>query len=160
MASPVMQISPIPSSSPLQRLLTFKDRTTTTATPASTAGTITSLPSSIPFSSSPLDSLFSDPIFSVFFSSNFNSARFSSTAFSSGSATAHAKKLQDGIRLIEKQLRSKVLSSHDDFLSQLSSLCDAESAVSGLRSAIADPNHQIQSKTLQLSNLHRTTELL
>ncbi|XP_028059709.1 uncharacterized protein LOC114263391 [Camellia sinensis] len=174
MASPTIQISPIPSSSPLQRLSTFKDRTTTTATPASAAGTITSPPSSIPFSSSPLDSLFSDLIFSVFFSSDFDFTRFSSTTFSSSSATARTEKLQDGVRLPEKQLCSEVLSSHDDLLSQLSSLCDAESAVSGLRSAIttlqsfarrvlseiADPNHQIRSKTLQLSNLHRTTELL
>ncbi|CAL5335411.1 unnamed protein product [Camellia sinensis] len=174
MAAPAIPRSPIPSSSPLQRLSTFKDRTTTTATPTSAAGTITSPPSSIPFSSSPLDSLSSDPIFSVFFSSDFDSARFSSAALSSGSAASRAEKLQDGIRLLEKQLRSEVLSRHDDLLSQLSSLRDAESAVSALRSAvttlqssvrrvrseIADPNRQIRSKTLQLSNLHRTTELL
>ncbi|XP_059664903.1 conserved oligomeric Golgi complex subunit 5 [Cornus florida] len=169
MASPAIQRSPLPSSSssPLQRLSTFKDRTTNTPNSTTT-------PPSTSFSFSPLDSFSSDPIFSAFLSSDFDSTRFSSAALSSGSAAARAEKLQDGIRLLEKQLRSEVLSRHHDLLSQLSSLRDADSSLAALRSAvstlqssvrrvrseIADPHRQIRAKTLQLSNLHRTTELL
>ncbi|XP_057461673.1 LOW QUALITY PROTEIN: conserved oligomeric Golgi complex subunit 5-like [Actinidia eriantha] len=160
MASPTIQRS----SSPLQRLSTFKERNTSTAsiTPSSAA------------TNTPLDSLASDPIFSAFLSHDFDSARFSSLALSSGSAAARAEKLQDGIRLLEKQLRSEVLSRHHDLLSQLVSIREADSALSFLRSGvatlqssvrrvrseIADPHRQIRAKTLQLSNLHRTTELL
>ncbi|GFZ05503.1 golgi transport complex protein-like protein [Actinidia rufa] len=88
MASPTIQRS----SSPLQRLSTFKERNTPTAsiTPSSAA------------TNTPLDSLASDPIFSAFLSHDFDSARFSSLALSSGSAAARAEKLQDGIRLLEK----------------------------------------------------------
>ncbi|KAL6983257.1 Conserved oligomeric Golgi complex subunit [Sarracenia purpurea var. burkii] len=175
MASPTIHRSPVTStSSPLQRLSTFKDRTTTatsaTATPPSSA-----TPTNTPFSSSsPLDSFTSDPIFSAFLSQDFDSARFSSLALSSGSAAARAEKLQEGIRLLEKQLRSEVLSRYHDLLSQLSSIREADSALSGIRSAvstlqstvrrvrseIAEPHRQICAKTLQLSNLHHTSELL
>ncbi|KAK9065273.1 hypothetical protein SSX86_016656 [Deinandra increscens subsp. villosa] len=144
----------------VQRLPTFKDRTT----PASSASSSLSL----------LDSFASDPIFSKFLSSDFDSTQFSSEALSSGTAAARAEKIQDGIRLLEKQLRSEVLSRHDDLLSQLSSVKDADSSLSSIRSAvstlqssvrrirseIADPNRQIRSKTVQLSNLHFTVDLL
>ncbi|KAI3780433.1 hypothetical protein L2E82_10414 [Cichorium intybus] len=162
MASPAVQRSSI------QRLPTFKDRTT-----ATTAGNPSS--STPPSSSlSLLDSFASDPIFSKFLSSDFDSTRFSSEALSSGTAAARAEKIQDGIRLLEKQLRSEVLSRHNDLLSQLSSVKDADSSLSSIRSAvstlqssvrrvrseIADPNRQIRSKTVQLSNLHFTVDLL
>ncbi|KAI3740802.1 hypothetical protein L2E82_31276 [Cichorium intybus] len=95
-------------------------------------------------------------------------------ALSSDTAAARAEKIQDGIRLLEKQLRSEVRSRHNDFLSQLSSVKDANSSLSSIRSAvstlqssvcrvrseIADPNRHIQSKTVQLSNLHFTIDLL
>ncbi|KAI3732131.1 hypothetical protein L1987_63329 [Smallanthus sonchifolius] len=159
MASPAIQRTSV------QRLPTFKDRTT--------AGTSSS--SAPPSSSlSLLDSFASDPIFSKFLSSDFDSTRFSSEALSSGTAAARAEKIQDGIRLLEKQLRSEVLSRHDDLLSQLSSVKDADSSLSSIRSAvstlqssvrrirseIAEPNRQIRSKTLQLSNLHFAVDLL
>lgn len=162
MASPTVQRSSI------QRLPTFKDRTT-----ATNAGNSSS--SSPPSSSlSLLDSFASDPIFSKFLSSDFDSTRFSSEALSSGTAAARAEKIQDGIRLLEKQLRTEVLSRHNDLLSQLSSVKDADSSLSSIRSAvstlqssvrrvrseIADPNRQIRSKTVQLSNLHFTVDLL
>ncbi|KAJ0668490.1 putative oligomeric Golgi complex subunit 5 protein [Helianthus annuus] len=145
----------------------FEDRTTTTtATPSSSTGTSSSL--------SLLDSFASDPIFSKFLSSDFNSTQFSSDALSSGTAAARAEKIQDGIRLLEKQLRSEVLNRHDDLLAQLSSVKDADSSLASIRSAvstlqssvrrirseIADPNRQIRSKTVQLSNLHFTVDLL
>ncbi|KAJ0755566.1 putative oligomeric Golgi complex subunit 5 protein [Helianthus annuus] len=159
--------SPAVHRTSIQRVSTFKDRaTTTTATPSSSTGTSSSL--------SLLDSFASDPIFSKFLSSDFNSTQFSSDALSSGTAAARAEKIQDGIRLLEKQLRSEVLNRHDDLLAQLSSVKDADSSLASIRSAvstlqssvgrirseIADPNRQIRSKTVQLSNLHFTVDLL
>ncbi|XP_071714797.1 conserved oligomeric Golgi complex subunit 5-like [Rutidosis leptorrhynchoides] len=155
--------SPAVQRSSTQRLPTFKITTTSSAPP-----TTTTTPSSL------LDSFASDPIFSKFLSSDFNSTKFSSEALSSGTAAARAEKIQDGIHLLEKQLRSEVLSRHDDLLSQLSSVKDADSSLSTIRSAvsslqssvrrvrseIADPNRQIRSKTVQLSNLHVTVDLL
>ncbi|KAM7503049.1 hypothetical protein LguiB_001953 [Lonicera macranthoides] len=161
--------------SPLHRLSTFKDRTTTTTNPT-TPTTPTSrspLASSSP-SSSPLDSFSSDPIFSAFLSPDFDSTKFSSSALSSGSPASTVEKLQDGIRHLEKQLRSEVLTRHPELFSQLSSIKDAESALSTVRSSlsnlqssvrrirseIADPNRQIRLKTAQLSNLHTAVTLL
>ncbi|KAJ0680471.1 putative oligomeric Golgi complex subunit 5 protein [Helianthus annuus] len=159
--------SPAVHRTSIQRVSTFKDRTTTTtATPSSSTGTSSSL--------SLLDSFASDPIFSKFLSSDFNSTQFSSDALSSGTAAARAEKIQDGIRLLEKQLRSEVLNRHDDLLAQLSSVKDADLSLASIRSAvstlqssvrrirseIADPNRQIRSKTVQLSNLHFTVDLL
>ncbi|KAL9999915.1 putative oligomeric Golgi complex subunit 5 protein [Helianthus debilis subsp. tardiflorus] len=89
--------SPAVHRTSIQRVSTFKERTTTTATPSSSTGTSSSL--------SLLDSFASDPIFSKFLSSDFNSTQFSSDALSSGTAAARAEKIQDGIRLLEKQLR-------------------------------------------------------
>ncbi|GAB2275180.1 Conserved oligomeric Golgi complex subunit [Dionaea muscipula] len=181
MASPAIQRSPIAStaagtitstattnsvSSPLQRLSTFKDRDRDHQ--PSSGLTHSSPPTD------PLSSFSTDPIFSLFLSPDFDSLRFSSHALSTGSAASTAENLQNGIRLLEQQLRSEVLSRHQDLLSQLSSLRDAESALSVVRSAvsslhsslrrvrseIADPNRQIRSKTTQLSNLHQTYELL
>ncbi|KAJ0436819.1 putative oligomeric Golgi complex subunit 5 protein [Helianthus annuus] len=155
--------SPAVHRTSIQRVSTFKDRTTTTTATPSTSSSL-----------SLLDSFASDPIFSKFLSSDFNSTQFSSDALSSGTAAARAEKIQDGIRLLEKQLRSEVLNRHDDLLAQLSSVKDADSSLASIRSAvstlqssvrrirseIADPNRQIRSKTVQLSNLHFTVDLL
>ncbi|GAB4846170.1 hypothetical protein Ancab_025168 [Ancistrocladus abbreviatus] len=171
MASPAIQRSPLPSSStasPLQSLSTFKDRDLSSSSP------LPQLPLPSPLTPNPLSSFSSDPIFSLFLSPNFDCVRFSSHALSTGSSASTAEKIQDGIRLLEKELRSEVLSRHDDLFSQLSSLRDAESAlaivrlavstlqtsVRGVRSDIADPNRQIRSKTAQLLNIHKTSELL
>ncbi|KAK2377715.1 conserved oligomeric Golgi complex subunit [Trifolium repens] len=157
MASPAAARSPATSAAtPLQRLTTFKHPTTTTT------------------ASSALDSLASDPIFSAFLSPSFSSTTFSAAALSSGSPASTAEKLHHAIGLLENQLRSEVLSRHDELLSQLSSLHHADHALSTLRSALSslqsslrrlrselsDPHRSIASKTAQLSNLHRTTELL
>ncbi|XP_077231975.1 Golgi transport complex protein-like protein isoform X1 [Tasmannia lanceolata] len=163
MASPSIHRSSVPSS-PLQRLSTFKDRSNLPSIISSSSSS----------SSSPLDTFSSDPVFSAFLSPDFDSTRFSSQALSSGSAAARAEKLEDGIHLLEKQLRSEVLSRHDDLLAQLSSLKEAESALSTVRSGIstlqssvrrirheiAEPHRQIRLKTVQLSNLHQTADLL
>jgi hypothetical protein len=162
---------PATATSPsLHRLSTFKDRATVNSPPTNQ----TSTPASPTSRSSPLDSFASDPIFSAFLSPDFDSSKFSSAALSSGSAAASVEKLQDGIRHLEKQLRSEVLTRHPELFSQLSSIKDAESALSSIRSAlstvqssvrriraeIADPNRQIRLKTIQLSNLHSTVELI
>lgn len=158
--------------SPLQRLSTFKDvstaPTTTTPNPPSSTPAPLAPPSSV------LDSFSSDPIFSAFLSPDFDSTRFSSAALSSGSAASRIEKLQEGLRQLDSQLRHEVLSRHQDFLQQLSSLKAADSALSSIRSSVSalqssirkirselsDPHRTISTKTLQLSNLHSTTELL
>ncbi|KAJ0051715.1 hypothetical protein Pint_01402 [Pistacia integerrima] len=156
------------SASPLHRLSTFKSSSITT--PTST----TAPPSTTTTSASPLDAFARDPILSAFLSPSFSSTSFSSAALSSGSPASTAEKLHQAIRLLENQLRSEVLSRHTDLLNQLSSLNHAEHALSTVRSAISslqssvrlvrselsDPYKSIKSKTVQLSNLHRTTELL
>ncbi|KAK9153286.1 hypothetical protein Sjap_000766 [Stephania japonica] len=158
--------SPSSQSSPLHRLSTFKDISSAAA--AATAASTTST------AATPLESFSSDPVFSAFLSPGFSAAQFSSQALSSGSAAARAENLHDGIRLLEKQLRSEVLSRHHDLLGQLSSLKDADAALSVVRSGIAtlqsslrrcrqeiaDPRRHIRLKTLQLSNLHHTLELV
>ncbi|XP_009619913.2 conserved oligomeric Golgi complex subunit 5 [Nicotiana tomentosiformis] len=172
MASPAIQRSPHhppstpPSSSPLQRLSTFRSTTTTTPTPTPHTP-LTPSPS-------PLDSFTSDPIFSSFLSSDFDSTTFSSAALSSGSAASRIEKLQEGLNLLNNQLRHEVLTRHHDLLNQLTSLRAAESALSSLRSSVSslqsslrrvrselsDPHQLISKHTLQLNNLHSTTELL
>ncbi|KAF2290664.1 hypothetical protein GH714_014924 [Hevea brasiliensis] len=109
-----------------------------------------------------------------FLSPSFSSTSFSSAALSSGSPASTAEHLHHAIRLLESQLRTEVLSRHTELLNQLSSLKHAEHALSTVRSAVSslqssvrrvrselsEPHKSIQSKTLQLSNLHCTTELL
>ncbi|XP_068657268.1 conserved oligomeric Golgi complex subunit 5-like [Aristolochia californica] len=158
--SPRVHRSSIPPSH-LQRLSTFKEKPSVTA----------SAPHS---SASPLDSFASDPVFSAFLSPDFSSTKFSSQALTSGSAAASAERLQEAIRLLEAQIRSEVLSRHNELLFQLSSLKDGQSALAVVRSGIstlqssvrrvrheiAEPHRNIRLQTVQLSNLHATSELL
>ncbi|XP_060201077.1 conserved oligomeric Golgi complex subunit 5 [Lycium barbarum] len=145
----------------IQRLSTFKDRSTPT-------GTLTPTPTT------PLSSFTSDPIFSSFLTSDFDSTRFSSHALSSGSAASRIEKLQEGLNLLNTQLRTEVLTRHQDLLNQLTSLRAAEHALSTLRSSVtslqsslkrtrtelSDPHQVIYVNTLRLNNLHSTIELL
>ncbi|MQL71912.1 hypothetical protein Taro_004265 [Colocasia esculenta] len=156
--------------STLQKLATFKDKPPSTPPPPSSSFSS----SSAAVSSSPLDSFAADPVFSAFLSPDFDSAQFCSQALTSNSAASRAEHLQDGIRQLEKQLRSEVLSRHGGLLSQLSSLRDAESALSTVRSGVsslqsslrrvrlevAEPRRQLHAHTVQLSNLHHTADLL
>ncbi|KAG6469387.1 hypothetical protein ZIOFF_074102 [Zingiber officinale] len=114
-------------SSPLQKLGTFKNPSTSN-TAASSADASRS--------PSPLEAFASDPIFSAFLSPEFDSDRFSSQALSSGSVAALAESLQDAIRLIQSHLRMEVLSSHPAFLSQLVSLRSSESSLASVRSGV------------------------
>ncbi|GKV35165.1 hypothetical protein SLEP1_g43469 [Rubroshorea leprosula] len=160
-ATPTTASSPFP----LQRLSTFKTPSSS-STPFSS--TTTTTPSSL------LDSFANDPILSPFLSPSFSSTSFSSAALSSGSPASTAEHLLQAIRLLDSQLRSHVLSHHPLLLTQLSSLKNAELSLSTLRSSVSslqsslhrirselsDPHKAVLSKTAQLSNLHRTSELL
>ncbi|XP_072984460.1 conserved oligomeric Golgi complex subunit 5 [Typha latifolia] len=146
------------STSPLQKLATFKEAT--------------SLP--LPSTASPLDSLASDPIFSAFLSPSFDPALFSSQALSSGSAASRAEHLHESIRLLNVHLRSEVLSRHPHLLSHLLSLRSASSSLSSLRPAaaslsssllrarldLAAPRRALLSHSLQLSHLLASADLL
>lgn len=115
-----------------------------------------------------------DKVFSKFLVQNFNTTQFASEALSSGSAAASSEKLQEGIQLLEKQLRSEVFLRHDELLQQLSSLKETESVLTvvragveslqastqRVRSEIAEPYKQIKTKSRQLASLHDTVELL
>ncbi|GLT63331.1 hypothetical protein SLA2020_359040 [Shorea laevis] len=158
-ATPSTASSPFPH----QRLSTFKNPSSSPP-PSST----TTIPSSL------LDSFAYDPILSPFLSTSFSSTSFSAAALSSGSPASTAEHLLQAIHLLDSQLRSHVLSHHPLLLSQLSSLKNAELSLSTLRSSVSslqsslhrirselsDPHKAVLSKTLQLSNLHRTSELL
>ncbi|XVF29406.1 hypothetical protein REPUB_Repub15cG0118400 [Reevesia pubescens] len=151
------------SSSPLHRLSTFKHPSSSSATAASP-----------PPPSSLLDSFAKDPILSPFLSPSFSSTSFSSAALSSGSPASTAEHLLQAIRQLDSQLRSHVLSNHPLLLTQLSSLNNTELSLSTLRSSISslqsslsrvrselsEPHNSVLSKTVQLSNLHKTSELL
>ncbi|KAL0353953.1 UNVERIFIED_CONTAM: Conserved oligomeric Golgi complex subunit [Sesamum angustifolium] len=166
MASPAM------SRSPLQRLSTFKN--TAAATPTTTTATAAATPTPLSPVPSHLDTFSSDPIFSAFLSPDFNPTQFSTAALSSGSAASRIEKLQEGLRLLDTQLRHEVLSRHQELLQQLSSVKAAESSLSSLRSSISslqssvrharselsDPHRVISAQTHQLNNLHSTSLLL
>ncbi|KAL6543351.1 Conserved oligomeric Golgi complex subunit [Orobanche hederae] len=154
--------------SPLQRLSTFKSTPSAVATPSSTTAATTPLPLSP--SPSKLDTFSSDAIFSAFLSPDFNPTQFSSAALSSGSAASRIEKLQEGLRLLDTQLRQDVLSRHHDLLDQLSSIKVTESSLFSLRSSLSslqsyirrtrtelsEPHRVIEVQTHQLNNLHST----
>lgn len=116
----------------------------------------------------------SDKIFSNFLVADFNATQFASEALSSGSAAASSEKLQEGIQLLEKQLRSEVFLRHDELLQQLSSLKETESVLTVVRAGveslqastqrvraeIAEPYKHIKTKSKQLASLHDTVKLL
>ncbi|KAE8718327.1 SKP1/ASK-interacting protein 16 isoform 1 [Hibiscus syriacus] len=163
MVSPAPLQRPTASSSPLHRLSTFKN-------PAASPHA----PPPPPPPSSILDSFAKDSILSPFLSPSFSSTTFSSAALSSGSPASTAEHLLQAIRQLDSQIRSHVLANHPLLLTQLSSLNNAEVSLSTLRSSISslqssvrrvrseltEPHNSILSKTVQLSNLHKTSELL
>lgn len=116
----------------------------------------------------------SDKIFSKFLVNDFNATQFASEALSSGSAAASSEKLQEGILLLERQLRSEVFLRHDELLQQLSSLKETEGVLTvvrggveslqastqRVRAEIAEPYKHIKTKSKQLASLHDTVELL
>jgi hypothetical protein len=115
-----------------------------------------------------------DSVFAKFLVDDYNATQFASEALSSGSAAFPLEKLQEGIQLLEKQLRSEVFFRHDELLQQISSLKETESVLTvvragaeslqastqRVRSEIAEPYKQIKAKSRQLASLHDTVELL
>lgn len=121
-----------------------------------------------------LEEIEGDEIFSRFLAPNFNATTFASQVLANGTAVASARKLGEGIVLLEKQLRSEVVHRHGELLQQLTSLQETESvlavvrsgvnslqaSVQRVRSEIAEPYKLIKLKTGQLAALHDTMELL
>jgi hypothetical protein len=115
-----------------------------------------------------------DSVFAKFLAEDFSPTQFASEALSSGSAASSSEKLQEGIQLLEKQLRSEVFLRRDELLQQLSNLKETESVLTvvragveslqastqRVRSEIAEPYKQIKIKSRQLASLHDTVELL
>jgi hypothetical protein len=115
-----------------------------------------------------------DSVFAKFLAEDFSPTQFASEALSSGSAASSSEKLQEGIQLLEKQLRSEVFIRRDELLQQLSNLKETESVLTvvragveslqastqRVRSEIAEPYKQIKIKSRQLASLHDTVELL
>lgn len=115
-----------------------------------------------------------DDVFCKFLAENFDVTKFVSDALRSGSAASCSEKLDEGIRLMDRQLRNEVYLRHDELLHLLTSLKDTESSVSlmkggaqsllaciqRVRSEIAEPYQDIKAKTYQLFALHNTMELL
>ncbi|XP_002985481.2 conserved oligomeric Golgi complex subunit 5 [Selaginella moellendorffii] len=115
-----------------------------------------------------------DPVLCRFVSEDFNATQFASDALRSGSAAASAEKVEQGMALLEKQLRREVVLRHSELVQQLSSVKDMEGAlgvvkigvgslensVRRVRSEVAEPYKSIRSKSTQLSSLHTTVELL
>ncbi|KAH7424625.1 hypothetical protein KP509_11G016500 [Ceratopteris richardii] len=115
-----------------------------------------------------------DDVFCKFLADNFDVTKFVSDALHSGSVASCSEKLDDGIRLMDRQLRNEVYLRHDELLHLLTSLKDTENSVSfmkngahnllaciqRIRSEIAEPYQDIKTKTRQLSALHSTMELL
>ncbi|CAM6084183.1 unnamed protein product [Calypogeia fissa] len=115
-----------------------------------------------------------DNVFSKFLREEFNAAQFASEALGSESASAASEKLEEGIRLLEKQLRNEVFLRHDQLLQQLTTLKETEGvlavvrggveslqgSVQRVRSEIAEPYKQIKLKSRQLNSLHDSIELL
>ena len=113
-----------------------------------------------------------DKIFSKFLVDDFNATQFASEALSSGSAVALFDKLQEGIQLLERQLRSEVFLRHDELLEQLSSLKEIESVLTVVRAGIeslqastqrvraeiAEPYKHIKTKSKQLASMHDIVE--
>eukprot|EP00250_Pteridium_aquilinum_P008386 c17905_g2_i1 orf=280-2844(-) len=120
------------------------------------------------------DEFSKDDVFCKFLADNFDVTRFVSDALRSGSAHSCSEKLDEGIRLMDRQLRNEVYLRHDELLHLLTSLKDTESSVAlmkggaqsllaciqRVRSEIAEPYQEIKVKTHQLSALHNTMELL
>jgi hypothetical protein len=80
------------------------------------------LTASPPFAQSTLEDIKKDETFAKFLEDDFNATDFASQALHSGSAASSSRKLQEGILLLEKQLRTEVVNRHDELLAQVRTL--------------------------------------
>lgn len=123
-----------------------------------------------------VDMIHSDPRFRAFLEDNFDASSFASRALAETHTTADQQTefLQQGIQLLDSQLRSEVASRQDELISQASKLQETEtslqritlsvrslqSVAARVRAEVSDPYKQILSKSVQLQNLQRTVDLL
>lgn len=128
-----------------------------------------------PRAQQPLE-LRTDHRFSAFLSSNFDAAQFASNALEDTHTTAQAQidYLQQGIAVLDGQLRHLVLQHRGDLISHTSKLDETDaslqrislsvrslqSVAARVRAEVIEPYQQIVTKTQQLCNVQRTVDLL
>lgn len=114
--------------------------------------------------------------FTPFLDNGFDAAKFASTALADGHTTAqtHIEHLQQGIALLDAQLRQLVLGNRDDLIQHTSKLDEADaslqrislsvrslqSVAARVRAEVMEPYQQVIAKTQQLQNVQRTVDLL
>ena len=122
------------------------------------------------------DLLQSDHRFAPFTVADFNSAQFASNALADTQTTAQRQidHLQQGIALLDAQLRHLVLGHRDELITHTSKLDDADaslqrvslsvrslqSVAARVRAEVMEPYQQIVAKTHQLRNIQATVDLL
>lgn len=129
-----------------------------------------------PKASQSLGDLRTDPRFTPFLSANFDAAQFASNALENTHTTAQAQidYLQQGIALLDAQLRQLVLQHRSELISHTSKLDETDvslqrislsvrslqSVAARVRAEVMEPYQQIVTRTQQLSNVQRTVDLL
>ena len=114
--------------------------------------------------------------FLPFLSENFDAAQFASNALADTQTTAQTQidYLQQGIALLDAQLRQLVLQNRGELISHTSKLDEADvslqrislsvrslqSVAARVRAEVMEPYQQIVTRTQQLSNVQRTVDLL
>ena len=117
-----------------------------------------------------------DHRFSAFLSSNFDAAQFASNALEDTHTTAQAQidYLQQGIAVLDGQLRHLVLQHRGDLISHTSKLDETDaslqrislsvrslqSVAARVRAEVIEPYQQIVTRTQQLTNVQKTVDLL
>lgn len=128
-----------------------------------------------PRAQQPLE-LRTDHRFSAFLSSNFDAAQFASNALEDTHTTAQAQidYLQQGIAVLDGQLRHLVLQHREDLISHTAKLDETDgslqrislsvrslqSVAARVKAEVIEPYQQIATRTQQLSNVQRTVDLL
>ncbi len=118
----------------------------------------------------------SDQRYAPFLSSNFDAAEFASNALADTHTTAQAQidYLQQGIAVLDGQLRHLVLQHRGDLISHTSKLDETDaslqrislsvrslqSVAARVKAEVIEPYQQIVTRTQQLSNVQRTVDLL
>mmetsp|Transcript_14383 Transcript_14383/g.31097 ORF Transcript_14383/g.31097 Transcript_14383/m.31097 type:complete len:825 (+) Transcript_14383:68-2542(+) len=121
-------------------------------------------------------SVLEDERFLPFKQDNFNVAEFTSRVLTGSHTTAQAQseQLRDGVRVLEAELSSEVITRNKDLLGNVRRVLDVEnslqdlglsveslqSAVRRIRAEIVTPYELVKTKTRQLRNLHGTVDLL
>eukprot|EP00899_Mesostigma_viride_P002929 jgi/Mesvir1/12637/Mv02193-RA.1 len=121
-----------------------------------------------------LESLKSDETLSKFLSPDFDATEFASRVLATGQAQQCSATLGEGIRVLEKELRSEVIERHQELLQQVGSLKETENvlgivragasslqaSIQRVRAELSEPYAQARLRTKQISSLLATVELL